>query len=106
VSTSSSLINFVQWEKLPCHEIMYDQLDAHIAYIHAKCKIYSALKINLSETMINIELLYFCFAKVQTEGLTGHIEFREGTRSNFSVDVMETALNGGAKKVPKLLLLP
>jgi hypothetical protein len=36
---------------------------------------------------------------VQTDGLTGHIEFNGSSRSNFTVDVMETSMFSGVKKV-------
>lgn len=36
---------------------------------------------------------------MKVEGLTGHIEFKEGSRANFSVDVMETVVGGGVKKI-------
>lgn len=37
--------------------------------------------------------------QVQTDGLTGHIEFTQGSRSNFTIDVMETSMAGGVKQV-------
>jgi len=47
----------------------------------------------------DLQYLHGNCQQVQTTGLTGHIEFQEGSRSNFSIDVMETSMSEGVKKV-------
>lgn len=47
----------------------------------------------------NLQMDGSCFIQVKTTGLTGHIEFKEGSRKNFTIDVMETSVSNGVKKV-------
>ncbi|XP_035709778.1 glutamate receptor 1 isoform X2 [Folsomia candida] len=47
----------------------------------------------------NGKLINSYLRKVKTTGLTGHIEFKEGSRKNFTIDVMETSVSNGVKKI-------